>query len=55
MESPVNVYGAAKRLAKISFGTRRKGAPIALIAALGVVGCRAEWANPRRLRDALAG
>jgi len=39
--------------AKISLETRRKAR--ALIAALGVVGCRAEWAKPRRLRDALAG
>jgi len=53
MKSPVNVYGAAKRLRQNLFGTRREAR--ALIAALGVVGCRAEWAKPRRLRDALAG
>jgi len=55
MESPVNVYGAAKRSRQNLFGNAPQGAPIALIAALGVVGCRAEWAKPRRLRDALAG
>jgi hypothetical protein len=30
-------------------------ARLRFIAALGVVGCRAEWAKPRRLHDALAG
>jgi len=53
MKSPVNVYGAAKHLRQNLFETRREAR--ALIAALGVVGCRAEWAKPRRLRDALAG
>jgi hypothetical protein len=53
MKSPVNVYGAAKHLRQNLFGTRRKAR--ALIAALGVVGCRAEWAKLRRLCDALAG
>jgi len=43
----------SETLAPKSSGTRRKAR--ALIAALGVVGCRAEWAKPRRLRDALAG
>jgi ferric-dicitrate binding protein FerR (iron transport regulator) len=54
MKSPVNFYGERDTHAKAS-GTRRKARAIALIAAIGVVGCRAEWAKPRRLHDALAG
>jgi len=54
MESPVNFYGERDTRAKILWNAPR-GAPIALIAALGVVGCRAEWAMLRRLYDAPAG
>jgi len=54
MESPVNVYGAAKHLRQISL-ERAARRVRTTIAALGVVGCPAEWAKPRRLRGALTG
>jgi hypothetical protein len=54
MKSPVNFHGERDTRAKI-LRNAPQGARECAIAALGVVGCRAEWAKLRRLRDAPAG
>jgi hypothetical protein len=54
MKSPVDFHGERDTRAKI-LRNAPQGARECAIAALGVVGCRAEWAKLRRLRDAPAG